>query len=95
MTSNTMNGMNTKWKYQQNGYMIFLLTFQWTIGQEQICIRWMKPRTNCKVWEGGVDGVYSYQTSFGLASVQVLHRSQGTLLPSSVNPRYRIRGTNV
>jgi hypothetical protein len=22
-------------------------------------------------------------------------RSQGTLIPSSVNPRYRIRGTNV
>jgi hypothetical protein len=40
-----------------------------------------------------VDGVYSYQTSFGLASGQVLHRSQGTLLPSSVNPRYRICGT--
>jgi hypothetical protein len=45
--------------------------------------------------KGLVDGVYSYQTSFGLASGQVLSRSQGTLLPSSVNPRYRIRGTNV
>jgi hypothetical protein len=32
---------------------------------------------------------------FGLASGQVLRRSQGTLLPSSVNPRYRIHGTNV
>jgi hypothetical protein len=32
---------------------------------------------------------------FELASGQVLRRSQGTLLPSSVNPRYRIRGTNV
>jgi hypothetical protein len=42
-----------------------------------------------------VDGVYSYQTLIGLASGQVLRRSQGTLLPSSVNPRYRIRGTNV
>jgi hypothetical protein len=42
-----------------------------------------------------VDGVYSYQTSIRLASGQVLRRSQGTLLPSSVNPRYRIRGTNV
>jgi hypothetical protein len=42
-----------------------------------------------------VDGVYSYQTSIGLASGQVLCCSQGTLLPSSVNPRYRIRGTNV
>jgi hypothetical protein len=30
------------------------------------------------------DGVYSYQTSIGLASEQVLHRSQGTLLPLSV-----------
>jgi hypothetical protein len=42
-----------------------------------------------------VDSVYAYQTSFGLASGQVLHRSQGNLLPSSVNPRYRIRGTNM
>jgi hypothetical protein len=42
-----------------------------------------------------VDSVYAYQTSFGLASRQILRRSQGTLLPSSVNPRYRIRGTNV
>jgi hypothetical protein len=42
-----------------------------------------------------VDCVYSYQTSIGLASGQVPRRSQGTLLPSSVNPRYRIRGTNV
>jgi hypothetical protein len=41
-----------------------------------------------------VDGVYLYQTSIRLASGQVLCRSQGTLLPSSVNPRYRIRGTN-
>jgi hypothetical protein len=42
-----------------------------------------------------VDSVYSYQTSFGLASGQVLCRSQRTLLPSSVNPRYRICRTNV
>jgi hypothetical protein len=42
-----------------------------------------------------VDGVYSYQTSIGLASGQVPRRSQGTLLPLSVNPRYQIRGTNV
>jgi hypothetical protein len=42
-----------------------------------------------------VEGVYSYQTSIGLASEQVPCLSQGTLLPSSVNPRYRIRGTNV
>jgi hypothetical protein len=40
-----------------------------------------------------VDGVYAYQVSFGLASGQVLCRSQGTLLPLSVNPRYRICGT--
>jgi hypothetical protein len=45
---------------------------------------------NCKLV---VDGVYSYYTSSGLASRQILRRSQGTLLPSSVNPRYRIRGT--
>jgi hypothetical protein len=42
-----------------------------------------------------VDGVYSYQTAIRLASGQVLRRSQGTLLPSSVNPRYHICGTNV
>jgi hypothetical protein len=42
-----------------------------------------------------IDGVYSYQTSIRLARGQVPHRSQGTLLPSSVNPRYRIRGTNM
>jgi hypothetical protein len=36
-------------------------------------------------------GVYAYQTSFGLVSGQVPHRSQGTLHPSNVNPRYRIR----
>jgi hypothetical protein len=42
-----------------------------------------------------VEGVYLYQTSFGLASRQVLRCSQGTLLPSSVNPRYQIRGINV
>jgi hypothetical protein len=41
-----------------------------------------------------VDGVYSYQTSIGLASGQVHRRSQQTLFPSSVNRRYRIRGTN-
>jgi hypothetical protein len=40
-----------------------------------------------------VDGLYVDQTSFGHASGQVLRRSQGTLLPLSVNPRYRIRGT--
>jgi hypothetical protein len=40
-----------------------------------------------------VDGVNAYQVSFGLASVQVHHRSQGTLLPLSVNPRYWIHGT--
>jgi hypothetical protein len=38
--------------------------------------------------KGLVDGLYVYQTSFGLASRQVLRCSQGTLLPLSVNPRY-------
>jgi hypothetical protein len=42
-----------------------------------------------------VDAVYAYQISFGVASGQVLRRSQETLLFSSVNPRYRIRETNV
>jgi hypothetical protein len=41
----------------------------------------------------GVDGVHVYQVSFGLASGRVLRRSQGTLLPLSVNPRYQICGT--
>jgi hypothetical protein len=31
-----------------------------------------------------VDGVYSYQTSYGFASGQIPRRSQGTLLPLSV-----------
>jgi hypothetical protein len=42
-----------------------------------------------------VDGVYAYPILFGHASGQVLCRSQGTLLPLSVNPRYRIHGTNL
>jgi hypothetical protein len=44
-------------------------------------------RGGAEVWSS-VDGVYAYQTSIGLASRQVLYRNQGTLLPSSVNPRY-------
>jgi hypothetical protein len=40
-----------------------------------------------------VDGVNAYQVSFGLASLQVHHRRQGSLLPLSVSPRYRICGT--
>jgi hypothetical protein len=40
-----------------------------------------------------IDGVDAYQVSFGLASVQVHRRSQGTLLPLNVNPKCRIRGT--
>jgi hypothetical protein len=31
-----------------------------------------------------VDGVYSYQSSYGFASGQISRRSQGTLLPLSV-----------
>jgi hypothetical protein len=37
--------------------------------------------------KGLVDGVYSYQTSYGFASGQIPHRSQGTLLPSSGEPK--------
>jgi hypothetical protein len=47
----------------------------------------------CSRGEESVDSLYVYQTSFGLASGQVLRRSQGILLPLSVNLRYRIRGT--
>jgi hypothetical protein len=50
------------------------------------------PRQQCQK-KGLVDGWLLYQSSFGLASRQVLRRSQGTLLPSSVNPRYQICGT--
>jgi hypothetical protein len=34
-----------------------------------------------------VDGRYSYQSSYGFASRQIPHRSQGTLLPSSGEPK--------
>jgi hypothetical protein len=35
VTSNMMNGMNTKNRYQQNDYRLFCMDFQWTIGYEQ------------------------------------------------------------
>jgi hypothetical protein len=34
-----------------------------------------------------IDSVYSYQTSYGFASGQIPRRSQGTLLPSSGEPK--------
>jgi hypothetical protein len=34
--------------------------------------------------KGLVDGEYSYQTSYGIASRQIPHHSQATLLPLSV-----------
>jgi hypothetical protein len=42
-----------------------------------------------------VDGVYSYQTSYGFASGQILRRSQGTLLPSSGEPKVSNPWNNV
>jgi hypothetical protein len=55
----------------------------------------LKSRTTKPEVDVFVDGVYSYKTPIRLASEQVPCRSQGTLLPSTVNPVYRIRGTNV
>jgi hypothetical protein len=42
-----------------------------------------------------IDVIYAYQTSFGLQADRILHSSQGTVFPLSVNPRYRICRTNV
>jgi hypothetical protein len=42
-----------------------------------------------------VDGVYSYQTSYGLASRQIPRRSQGILLPSSGKPKVSNPWNNV
>jgi hypothetical protein len=44
---------------------------------------------------GLVDGVYSYQTSYGFASGQIPRRSQGTLLPSSGEPKVSNPWNNV
>jgi hypothetical protein len=42
-----------------------------------------------------VDGVHSYQTSYGFASGQIPRRSQGTLLPSSGQPKVSNPWNNV
>jgi hypothetical protein len=42
-----------------------------------------------------VDGVYSYQTSYGFASGKIPCRSQGTLLPSSGEPKVSNPWNNV
>jgi hypothetical protein len=42
-----------------------------------------------------VDGVYSYQTSYGFASGQITRHSQGTLLPSSGEPKVSNPWNNV
>jgi hypothetical protein len=42
-----------------------------------------------------IDGVYSYQTSYGFASGQIPRRSQGTLLPSSGEPKVSNLWNNV
>jgi hypothetical protein len=42
-----------------------------------------------------VDGVYSYQSSYGFASGQIPRRSQGTLLPSSGEPKVSNPWNNV
>jgi hypothetical protein len=42
-----------------------------------------------------VDGVYSYQRSYGFASGQIPRRSQGTLLPSSGEPKVSNPWNNV
>jgi hypothetical protein len=45
--------------------------------------------------KGLVDGVYSYQSSYGFASGQISRRSQGTLLPSSGEPKVSNPWNNV
>jgi hypothetical protein len=42
-----------------------------------------------------VDGVYSYQSSYGFESEQIPRRSQGTLLPSSGEPKVSNPWNNV
>jgi hypothetical protein len=42
-----------------------------------------------------VDGVYSYESSHGFASGQIPHHSQGTLLPSSGEPKVSNPWNNV
>jgi hypothetical protein len=42
-----------------------------------------------------LDGVYSYQSSYGFASGQIPRRSQGTLLPSSGEPKVSNPWNNV
>jgi hypothetical protein len=42
-----------------------------------------------------VDGRLSYQSSYGFASGQIPHRSQGTLLPSSGEPKVSNPWNNV
>jgi hypothetical protein len=43
----------------------------------------------------GVDGRLSYQSSYGFASGQIPRRSQGTLLPSSGEPKVSNLWNNV
>jgi hypothetical protein len=45
--------------------------------------------------EGAVDGRLSYQSSYGFASGQIPRRSQGTLLPSSGEPKVSNPWNNV
>jgi hypothetical protein len=45
--------------------------------------------------KGLVDGVYSYQTSYGFASEQIPRHSQGTFLPSSGEPKVSNPWNNV
>jgi hypothetical protein len=45
--------------------------------------------------EMGVDGRLSYQSSYGFASGQIPRRSQGTLLPSSGEPKVSNPWNNV
>jgi hypothetical protein len=46
--------------------------------------KWARP---AGLGQPAVDGVYSYQTSYGFASGRIPHRSQGILLPLSGEPK--------
>jgi hypothetical protein len=48
-----------------------------------------------KDYRGSVDGRLSYQSSYGFASRQIDRRSQGTLLPSSGEPKVSNPWNNV
>jgi hypothetical protein len=53
------------------------------------------PKCGRDMMKLSVDGVYSYQTSYGFARGQIPCHSQGTLLPSSGEPKVSNLWNNV